>query len=88
MNAPAVYDAEAILTYWFSGTDDEQKTRHWKGLKETDDEIREKFFYTCEALSDKDTTLAGRGWTSFGPGSHHCGESLSPPPSSTTSMPK
>ena len=66
MSAPAVCDAEAILTYWFSGTEDEQKTRHWKGLKETDDEIRAKFLPTWEALSDKDTTLADQ-WAAAGP---------------------
>jgi len=40
-----------VLTYWFSGTDEERKTRHWKGLKETDDEIRQKFAATwCVSL--------------------------------------
>ena len=58
--------AEDILAYWFGGTADEKKTRHWKGLKETDDEIREKFLTTWEALSDPNDTALADQWSRDG----------------------
>lgn len=53
---------EEILSYWFSGTDEERKIRHWYGCKETDDEIRVKFAPTWTALlPPSDDTLAKNG---------------------------
>eukprot|EP00656_Telonema_subtile_P021292 TRINITY_DN2231_c0_g1_i1.p1 TRINITY_DN2231_c0_g1~~TRINITY_DN2231_c0_g1_i1.p1 ORF type:complete len:291 (-),score=77.43 TRINITY_DN2231_c0_g1_i1:308-1180(-) len=49
---------EDVLTYWWSGTEEEQKVRHWYGRKETDDEIRRKFFNTWTALSGDGSELA------------------------------
>ena len=57
---------DAILGYWFSGSVDDQKTRHWAGLKSTDDEIRFKFFATWEALSDPMSTKLADRWAAGG----------------------
>ncbi len=54
------------MTYWFGGTEEEQKIRHWKGLKETDDEIRAKFAHTWEALSNKDDHALANSWAAGG----------------------
>ena len=58
---------EEVVTYWYSGTKEEQTIRHWKGLKETDDEIREKFADTWAALSDLDNTALADEWAAGGP---------------------
>ena len=58
--------AEEVLNYWFSGTAEDRKTRHWKGLKETDDEIRAKFLPTWEALSNTNDTAMADQWASGG----------------------
>merc|ERR1712086_254032 len=58
---------EDIITYWYSGTKEEQTIRHWKGLKETDDEIRAKFADTWAALSDLDNTALADEWAAGGP---------------------
>lgn len=60
-------EPEGIIEYWFSGTKEEQTIRHWKGLKETDDEIRTKFADTWEALSDLDNTALADKWATGGP---------------------
>ena len=57
---------EKILEYWFSGTPEDQQTRHWKGLKETDDEIRAQFLPTWEALSTKSNTELADEWAAAG----------------------
>ena len=57
---------EKILEYWFSGTPEDQRTRHWKGLKETDDEIRAQFLPTWVALSDKSNTELADKWAAAG----------------------
>jgi uncharacterized protein (DUF924 family) len=41
-------------------------TRHWKGLKETDDEIRVRFLPTWEAASAESSALATE-WAAGGP---------------------
>lgn len=57
---------DAILDYWFGGTVEAQKTRHWKGLKSTDDEIRLKFLATWEALSDIMNIKLAERWAAGG----------------------
>ena len=61
-----VVTPHTILDYWFSGTVTDQKIRHWKGLKSTDDEIRFKFLATWEALSDKSNTDLAERWAAGG----------------------
>lgn len=63
---PALPYALFSLEYWFGGDKAECMTRHWKGLKETDDEIREKFLPTWEALSAESSALAAE-WATVRP---------------------
>ena len=61
-----VCSPEEVVSYWFSGTEEERTKRHWRGLEETDDEIRAKFAPTWMALSDPaDDTLA-KAWAAGG----------------------
>ena len=55
-----------VLEFWFAGDKSENMVRHWKGLKETDDEIREKFLPTWEALSSEESAIAAE-WSAGGP---------------------
>ena len=58
--------ADDVVEYWFSGAALEQKKRHWFGLKETDDEIKEKFQATWEALSAVNDTALAEKWAAGG----------------------
>ena len=62
----SVRAAHHVLDFWFTGDKSENMVRHWKGLKETDDEIREKFLPTWEALSSKKSAIAAE-WSAGGP---------------------
>ena len=62
----SVRAAHHVLDFWFAGDKSENMVRHWKGLKETDDEIREKFLPTWEALSSKESAIAAE-WSAGGP---------------------
>jgi uncharacterized protein (DUF924 family) len=53
---------EEVVSYWFSGTEEERTTRHWRGLKGTDDKIRAKFAPTWMALSDPAEDTFARAW--------------------------
>ena len=57
---------DQVLDFWFAGDKSENMVRHWKGLKETDDEIREKFLPTWEALSSKESAMATE-WSAGSP---------------------
>ena len=61
-----VCSPEEVVSYWFSGTEEERTKRYWYGLEETDNEIRAKFAPTWMALSDPaDDTLA-KAWAAGG----------------------
>ena len=62
----SVRAAHHVLDFWFAGDKSENMVRHWKGLKETDDEIREKFLPTWEALSSKESAMATE-WSAGSP---------------------
>mmetsp|Transcript_42035 Transcript_42035/g.47775 ORF Transcript_42035/g.47775 Transcript_42035/m.47775 type:complete len:196 (+) Transcript_42035:361-948(+) len=66
MSTNGVVTPSDILSYWFGGSTEEQKIRHWKGLKSTDDEIRSKFLPTWQAISDKSNTKLAEQWAAGG----------------------
>jgi uncharacterized protein (DUF924 family) len=64
--AGVICTPEEVLSYWFSGTEEERKIRHWYGRKETDDEIRNKFEPTWTALSPPSNDTLAKEWQAGG----------------------